>query len=102
MKVILSQDVKELGKKGQIKEVSEGYARNFLLPKGLAVLASEGNIRSIEQVKKAQESKAERGKTDALKLAAKLKDCTLHLLTRSGEGGKRFGSVTTPDLAKAL
>lgn len=102
MKVILSKDVKELGKKGQAVEVSEGYARNYLLPRGLAVLATEGAVRSIEQEKQAQARKKDREQTEALNLAKKLAATTVRIAVKTGEGGKLFGSVTSADIASQL
>ena len=102
MKVILSKDVKDLGKKGQAVEVSEGYARNFLLPRGVAVIATQGAVRSMEQEKQAGERKKEREQQEAQKLAAKLNSITIKVTVRSGEGGKLFGSVTAADIASAL
>lgn len=102
MKVILSKDVKDVGKKGQSVEVSEGYARNFLLPRGLAVIATEGAVRSMEQEKQAVQRKKERELQEAQKLAAKINSTAIKITVRSGEGGKLFGSVTTADIANAL
>ncbi|KAF0193926.1 MAG: large subunit ribosomal protein L9 [Bacillota bacterium] len=102
MKVILSKDVKDVGKKGQAVEVSEGYARNFLLPRSLAVIATEGAVRSIEQEKQAVQRKKEREVEGAQKLAAKLNSTIIRITVRSGEGGKLFGSVTTADIANTL
>lgn len=102
MKVILSKDVKDVGKKGQAVEVSEGHARNFLLPRGLAVIATDGAVRSMEQEKQAVQRKKERELQDAQKLAAKLNSASIKITVRSGEGGKLFGSVTSADIANAL
>lgn len=102
MKVILSKDVKDVGKKGQAVEVSEGHARNFLLPRGLAVMATEGAVRSMEQEKQAVQRKKERELQEAQKLAAKINGTAIKITVRSGEGGKLFGSVTTADIASAL
>ncbi|MDP3487466.1 MAG: 50S ribosomal protein L9 [Bacillota bacterium] len=102
MKVILSKDVKDVGKKGQSVEVSEGHARNFLLPRGLAVIATEGAVRAMDQEKQAVQRKKEREVQEAQKLAAKLNSTTIKITVRSGEGGKLFGSVTSADIANAL
>ena len=102
MKVILNQDVKGLGKKGDVVEVSEGYGRNFLLPKKLAVLGTESNLN----VAKAKAGSAARKKAmeadEAKLLAAQLAKVSVTLNVKIGEGGKLFGSVTGKDVAQAL
>lgn len=102
MKVILNQDVKGLGKKGDVVEVSEGYGRNFLLPKKLAVLGTESNLN----VAKAKAGSAARKKAmeadEAKLLAAQLAKVSVILNVKIGEGGKLFGSVTGKDVAQAL
>ena len=102
MKVILSKEVRELGKKGQTVEVSEGYARNFLLPRGLAVLATESATKAITQEKQAQERKRAREVTQAQELAAKLTATVLRIPAKVGDGGRLFGSVTSADIASGL
>lgn len=102
MKVILNQDVKGLGKKGDVIEVSEGYGRNFLLPKKLAVLGTESNLN----VAKAKAGSAARKKAmeadEAKLLAAQLAKVSVTINVKIGEGGKLFGSVTGKDVAQAL
>ena len=102
MKVILNQDVKGVGKKGDVVEVSEGYGRNFLLPKKLAVLGTESNLN----VAKAKAGSAARKKAmeadEAKLLAAQLAKVSVTLNVKIGEGGKLFGSVTGKDVAQAL
>lgn len=102
MKVILNKDVKGLGKKGEIVEVSEGYGRNFLLPKKLAVLGTESNIN----VAKAKAGSAARKKAmeadEAKLLAAQLAKVSVTLTVKIGEGGKLYGSITGKDVAQAL
>lgn len=102
MKVILKVDVKSLGKKGQVCEVSDGYARNFLFPKGLAVEATSGNLNDLASKKANEEKKKEKEKQEAQALAAKLNSLTVEIFTKSGEGGKLFGSVTNKEIAEAL
>ncbi|WP_195574002.1 50S ribosomal protein L9 [Paenibacillus sp. 1001270B_150601_E10] len=102
MKVIFLQDVKGQGKKGQIKEVSEGYGNNFLIKNGLARPATEGNMKTLEQQKKSEEKKKEQEKLDAEKLAAKLGETTVEVKTKAGEGGRLFGAVTSKQIAEAL
>ena len=102
MKVILLQDVKSLGKKGDIVKVSDGYARNMLLPKGLAKEATEGNIRSLEKQKAIAAEKLEEQKAAAKEMAAKLEKITLKIESKGGDSGKLFGSITSKDIAEAL
>lgn len=102
MKVILKADVKALGKKGQVFEVSDGYARNFLFPKGLAVEATSGNLSDLASKKANEEKKKEKEKQDAQALAEKLKALSVEIITKSGEGGRLFGSVTNKEIAEAL
>ena len=98
MKVILQQDVKGQGKKGQMVEVSEGYARNFLLPKKLAVPATAENVNTMKQQEKARKAQEAAEKAEAL--AAKLKDCTVRIAAKAGNGGRLFGSITTKEIAE--
>lgn len=102
MKVILSQDIKALGKKGEIKEVAEGYARNFLLPKGLAIEASTGNVKNIEREKNAILHREEVEVTKAKELAVRLNALEVKLLAKSGEGGRLFGSITGKEIADEI
>lgn len=103
MKVILLQDVKGSGKKGEIIEVSDGYARNFLLNKKLAVEANTQNLYVAEQKKKAADAKSAADKAEAQELAKKLKSVTVEVKAKGGENnGKMFGSVTNDDIAAAL
>jgi len=102
MKVILQEDVKALGKKGQIVEVKEGYARNFLFPKNLAVEATDKNLKELNRQKKIKEQKAEKEFLEAKELAEKIKGITVTLQVKSGENGKLFGAVTSKDIAENL
>ena len=102
MKVIFLQDVKGQGKKGEIKEVSEGYANNFLIPRGLAKPASEGNLKSLEVQKQSEARRKEREKEEAKALAAKLETITVELTSKAGGGGRLFGSITNKQIAEAL
>lgn len=102
MKVILKADVKGTGKKGQTVEVSDGYARNFLFPRGLALEASAGALKSLEEEKKAQERKAERIISDLKALRDRLEGQTVKVPARTGEGGRLFGSITNKDVADAI
>lgn len=102
MKVILQQEVKKIGKKGDILEVSEGYARNFLLPKGLAVQATSTNLNAVNQQKKSEERKQQQAVDEATLMAAQLSKIEVSIAVKIGEGGKLFGSVTGKDIADAL
>ncbi|WP_020617475.1 50S ribosomal protein L9 [Paenibacillus daejeonensis] len=102
MKVIFLQDVKGQGKKGEVKEVSEGYARNFLFPKGLVKQASDGNIKTMQNQKASENKKKEQEKIDAEKLAEKLGEMTVVIKTKAGEGGRLFGAITTKQIGEAL
>ncbi|MDD2233330.1 MAG: 50S ribosomal protein L9 [Desulfitobacteriaceae bacterium] len=102
MKVILLTEVKALGKKGQVCEVADGYARNFLLPRGLAVEATSGNMQDMAHKKAIEEKRKENEKQMALVLAEKLNKLTVEVATRIGEGGRLFGSVTNKEIAEML
>lgn len=102
MIVILNRDVKGTGKAGDVVKVSDGYARNMLLPKGYATEATEGNIRSLKKQKAiAAEKKAEE-KAAAQQTAEKIGKVSVEIKTKAGEGGKIFGSITSKDIADAL
>lgn len=101
MKVILLQDVKSLGKKGDLVEVNTGYARNFILPKKLGVEATRKNINDLK-LKKAHEDKVAAEELEAAKkLAEELKEKTVELSIKVGENGKTFGAVSTKEIAAA-
>ncbi|KLU67109.1 MULTISPECIES: 50S ribosomal protein L9 [Desulfosporosinus] len=102
MKVILQADVKGTGKKGQVCEVADGYARNFLFPKKLAVEATTGNIQDISHKKAAEERRKAKEKEDAIVLGNKLNDLQVDVKIRTGEGGRIFGSVTSKEIAEGL
>ena len=102
MKVILQKDVKNIGKKGDVVDVAEGYARNLLFPRGLAVEASTGNLRQVAQQKQVESAKAARELKEAQTVGNKIKEKKLQIKARVGEGGKLFGSVTTQEIADQL
>lgn len=102
MIVILVKDVKGVGKAGEVVKVSDGYARNMLLPKGLATEATEGNIRNLEKQKAIQEANRQKELAEARALAEKIGQIRVTIITKSGEGGRLFGSITTKDIADAL
>ena len=102
MKVMLKQNVKTLGKIGDMAEVSDGYARNYLLPKGLALLANEGNMRAFSHAKMLVDHRRKKDLKDAQILAEKLSSISCTIAKKSGEGEKLFGSVTGQDIEKHL
>ena len=102
MKVILKADVRGKGKKGQMIEVAEGYARNFLLPKGLAVLATADAMNTMRLQEKAKAKADAEAKAAATEIAEKLKGLQVKVASKGGEGGKRFGAVTGREIAAAL
>lgn len=102
MKVILKQDVKGLGKEEDMVNVSDGYARNYLFPRGLAAEANAGNINIMNTKKKAEKTKKDRELAQARELAEKLGNITVVIKTKSGENGKLFGSITSKDIADGL
>ena len=102
MKVILLQDVKGKGKKGQMLEVSDGYARNFMLPRKLAMEATPDAINTMRMNDKAAAEKAARERAEAVALSKQLKDMILVVNAKGGGAGKLFGSVTNQEIAEAL
>jgi large subunit ribosomal protein L9 len=102
MKVILKEDIKNVGKMGQIVDVAGGYARNYLVPKGLAVEAVTKNIRSLEHEKKIIKEKAKKLKDSAQDFASRISSMTLTIKAKAGEEEKLFGSVTTTDIVEVL
>jgi len=102
MKVLLKQDVAKIGKKGQILDVKEGYARNFLIPGGLAVEASGGAMKQIEEEKKASDRHKMKEKEEAQELAKKIEGLSILLKHKAGDEGRLFGSITSAELAEAL
>ncbi len=102
MKVILIKDVKGSGKAGDVVKVSDGYARNKLIPQGFAKEATPGNIKNLEKQKERLAEKMAYDKASAESLAEKMKTIRVGIATRGGEGGKLFGSVTSKDIADAL
>ena len=102
MKVIVLKDTKNVGKKGDLKNVSDGYAKNFLIPKGIVVEATDANIRDLERKRAADAEKRATDKASAEVLKAKLAEIDVKLQTKAGEGGRVFGSVTSKDISDAL
>ena len=102
MKVILQQDVRGKGKKGQMVEVAEGYARNYLLPRKLALPATADAINTMKMQEKAKKAEEARLKAEAEATAEKLKGCQVRMTARAGSNGKLFGSITTQEISDAL
>jgi large subunit ribosomal protein L9 len=102
MKVILKEDVRNIGTMGQIVDVADGYARNFLVPKGFAVDANVKNIRALEHAKKTIQEKAKKIRGQAQDLSDKIANMTIVIKAKSGEEGKLFGSVTSMDIAEQM
>ncbi len=102
MKVILQQDVRGQGKKGQMVEVAEGYARNYLLPKKLAVPATAASMNTMKLQERARQAEEARQRAEAEAIAAKLKGVSVKLTARAGANGKLFGAVTAKEIAEGL
>lgn len=102
MKVILTQDVKGQGKKGQVVNVSDGYARNFLFTKGLAIEATNSSLNDLKGKQESAEYKIKTDTEAAKKLAEDMKEIVVNLKAKAGDNGKLFGSITSKDVAEAL
>lgn len=102
MKVILLKDVKGTGKKGEMKEVSDGYARNFLLPKKLAVVADGQAVKELKEKNKSEEFKSQQEYDSAVLLGKEMEKVNIEIYTKAGEGGRLFGSITSKDIAEQL
>jgi large subunit ribosomal protein L9 len=102
MKVIFLKDVKGKGKKGEVKNVAEGYAQNFLIPRGFAKEATQGNINTLEAKKKKDEEIAAQHLADAEKLKETIEALTVTIATKAGDGGRLFGSITSKQIADEL
>ena len=102
MKVILADDVDNLGRKGDVVTVADGYARNFLVPNGLALFASKGSLRQAEQMRRAREEQERKVKEAAAARVGALGASPVYISARAGEEGRLFGSVTKADVARAI
>jgi large subunit ribosomal protein L9 len=102
MKVIFLKEVKGKGKLGEVKEVSEGYARNYLFPNKLAVEANKGNLKQLEAKKQGEQKQAEKEIEEAVALKGKLENLEVKLEAKAGEGGRLFGSITSKQIVEAL
>jgi large subunit ribosomal protein L9 len=102
VKVILSNDVEKLGRKGDVVSVADGYARNYLVPKGLALVATKGSLRQAEMMTRARREKEQRDKEAAAARVASLGASPVYISARAGEEGRLFGSVTKSDVDRAI
>ena len=102
MKVIFQQDVRGQGKKGEMKEVSDGYARNYLLPRNLAVEANKDNLNALALKEKARKAQEAKEKAAAMENAQRLRDIVTTIRAKAGANGKLFGAVTSQEIAEAL
>jgi large subunit ribosomal protein L9 len=102
MKVILTKDIPNLGLAGQVRVVSDGYARNFLIPQGLALFATPGNIKQFEAQRKESEVREIRSKAQAHQIAEQLSELTLTFKAKVGESDKLYGSITAADIAEQI
>lgn len=102
MKVILLKDVKGTGKKGEMKEVSDGYARNFLFPKKMAVVADNQAVKELKEKSKSEEFKTQQEYDSAVLLGKEMEKISIEIYTKAGDGGRLFGSITSKDIAEQL
>jgi large subunit ribosomal protein L9 len=102
MKVVLREDVDHLGHKGDLLDVADGYARNFLVPRGLAMKATKGVVAQADAMRRSRSARDVRDQAAAADIAARLGAATIKVSVRAGEGGKLFGSVTSTDVAEAV
>lgn len=102
MKVLLTQDVKDLGKVGQVKEVADGYARNYLIPKGLAIAATETQLKKVAEQQAVQARQQAKAEKEARKLAERIAGTSVTFKVRVGEQQRLYGSITSADIADAL
>src|SRR5262245_46333032 len=102
LNVVLQKDVEHLGKGGDVVKVSPGYARNFLAPQGLALPASEGNVKRFEHIKRVAAERAAKARAEATASATKLSTVEITLTARAGSEGKLYGSITSKDIESAL
>lgn len=102
MRIVLREDVDDLGRKGDLLEVADGYARNYLVPRGLALKASKGIVKQAESMRRSREVREVRDRAAAEEVASKLSGARVEITARAGEGGKLFGSVTASDIADAV
>ncbi len=102
MKIILQKPVDKLGVPGDVVEVADGYARNYLMPRGMAVKATKGGVKHVESLKRAHAGRVDKAKAEAEQVASQLISTPIAISAHAGEEGKLFGSVTTSDIAEAI
>lgn len=102
MKVILANDIEALGRKGDVVTVADGYGRNFLVPRGLAMIATKGALKQAEHMRRAREETERKAKEEATDRVRRLQASPVYISARAGEGGRLFGSVTKSDVARAV
>jgi large subunit ribosomal protein L9 len=102
VKIILTKDVEKLGKEGEVIEVKEGFARNFLLPRGSAIKATKNSFKEIEEIKKRKDKQEEKIKTDALEVKTKIEALSLTITTEAKDAEELYGSITEQQILKAL
>ncbi len=102
MKIVLRDDIDNVGRKGDLIEVADGYARNYLVPRGLAIVATKGTIKQAQAMQRSREVREAREREAAEAVAGRLRDQTVRIQARVGEAGKLFGSVTATDVADAV
>ena len=102
MKIVLREDVESVGRKGDLLDVADGYARNYLVPRGLAMPATKGVVAQAESMRRSREAKEARDREASQQIAVQLGSRTIEVKARAGEGGKLFGSVTASDVADAV
>ena len=102
MRVVLREDVEKLGRKGDLLEVADGYARNYLVPRGLAIVATKGVVQQATAMRRNRQVRDDRDKEAAQELATRLSTSPIQVTARAGEGGKLFGSVTSADITAAV
>lgn len=102
MKIILAEDVDKLGRKGDVVNVANGYARNYLVPRGLGMLASKGALKQAEQMQRARAEREEKARAEAQGRVEKFESAPVYISARAGDDGRLFGSVTNSDVARGI
>ncbi|MEX2255540.1 MAG: 50S ribosomal protein L9 [Acidimicrobiia bacterium] len=102
MKIVLREDVETLGHKGDLVDVADGYARNYLVPRGLAIKATKGVVAQADAMRRNRSARDDRDREAAQEIAARIADRRIQVKARAGEGGKLFGSITSADVAEAI